>query len=314
MNIERLEYFSTLAAYLNYSKAAKQLYISQPSLSKQISQLEKELGVPLFNRSRHMVALTPEGQECLHMVRALLHDYQQLKSWAEEKAASQAIPSIRIGYYGTLLKDIVLAVVEGFLTRQPNMDILLKNDSPYEVITALQNDVVDLAILRDGYCTSLKNLHREKVCTMYQYLLVPEHHPLARRSSVCLSELKNENFITLFQKDSPQGHDDMVLLCRKYGLEPKISHRCDDPFSYTMMFQSGQGLGIAHAYKNSFIAGIKFVSLTCRREDLTSDIMAVWKKEDRRTGGVLLTKTIRDICRQIPDLDESPSGREQDLR
>ena len=69
MNIERLEYFSTLAAYLNYSKAAKQLYISQPSLSKQISQLEKELGVPLFNRSRHMVALTPEGQECLHIDR-----------------------------------------------------------------------------------------------------------------------------------------------------------------------------------------------------------------------------------------------------
>lgn len=299
MNIERLEYFSTLAAYLNYSRAAERLYISQPSLSKQITQLERELGVQLFQRSKHRVTLTKEGQECLAIIRPLLNDYQKLKDWANEKTTSQPSYSICIGYYGMLLRDIVLNVVNGLLTRQPNMDVSLKNYSPSAVISALQSDTIDLAILRDSYCASLEDINKEKLCTVRQYLLVPLNHPLAQRAHVHMSELKEEAFIDLFQKDSPQGHNDMLLLCHKYGLEPRITHVCDDPNSYIMMIQGGRGLGISHAYQNSVITGIKSVALDCCKEDLDSDVMAVWKKETDKSNTRFLTKTIRELCHQI---------------
>lgn len=299
MNIERLEYFSTLAAYLNYSRAAEQLFISQPSLSKQIAQLEKELGVPLFHRNKHMVTLTKEGEECLALVRPLLKDYRNLKEWAAVKSTTQPTPSICIGYYGMLLQDVVLATVNGLMTRQSNMDISLKNFSPSAVIASLENGIIDLAILRDSYCRGIKGIRAERLCTIRQYLLVSKTHPLADRAVVRPADLKEENFIDLFQKDSPQGHDDMLLLCRKYGLEPRISHCCDEPNSYFMMIQSGRDLGISHACPNSAISGIRLIELDCRDEDLTSDIMAVWKKEKEKTNPKLFSQVLPEICRRL---------------
>lgn len=304
MNIERLEYFSTLASYLNYSRAAEQLFISQPSLSKQITQLEKELGIQLLNRNKHIVSLTKEGEECLALIRPLLNDYRQLKEWAAEKNTAQPTPSICIGYYGMLLQDVVLSTVNGLMTRQPNMDISLKNYSPSAVITSLQNGIIDLAILRDSYCRSLKEIHAKRICTIRQYLLAAKTHPLAGRQAVRPADLKDENFIDLFQKDSPQGHDDMLLLCRKYGLEPRISHCCDEPNSYIMMIQSGRGIGISHACQNSSLSGISLIELDCLEEDLTSDIMAVWKKEKEKTNAKLFSKIIPEICEQLFDTYE----------
>lgn len=299
VTFEKLNYFYTLATCLNYTKASQLLYISQPTLSKQISQLEKELDLTLFVRTKHSVVLTKEGEECLKMVQPLLLNYEKFYNWVKETHSRNDAPSLRIGYYGILLRDVVLFLVNSLMERNPFLDISIKNFTPAKTAEALQSGTVDIAVLRDTYCRSLVDVSFEKLCTIRQFLIIPDNHPFNCRKSVSLKELEPYRFVDLYQNDSTQGHDDMLRLCRKYGLKPNIYYSCDDANSYNMMIRSGRGIGIAYAFSNSVVQGLKYVPLDCDSKDLDSDIMAVWKSSNRFFAEHNLSKVIQEIRGQM---------------
>lgn len=196
MELLQLKYFQSVAKYENITKAAKELHISQPSLSITIKRLEEELSVPLFNRKGKSLELNQYGKRYLTHVNSILSDLENAKSEIlelyGEKNTHISLSATATLFLTGLLKD--------FLTKHP--DITMTQSILYEktILENLKNRTIDFAItsppLLDNDIETIELLEEELV------VVIPKCHKLSKLKSVYLSELKNENFIELTENYS----------------------------------------------------------------------------------------------------------------
>lgn len=301
MKIQMLEYFVTLASYLHYSQAAKQLYISQPALSKHINALEKELGVKLFKRNKHTVTLTPEGEVCLAKANNVIFAHRDMIEWADSVKAAK-MPSLKIGYYGMFLQDVVFLLLQNLWKINPKAEVSLRWQGINSLLPSLRNNWLDIVIINEYYFENLKGLDFEKVCSLDYKLALPSHHPLTQRKRVRLDELQNEKFIFYSQKEYVQSYNSTLTLCQKYGLSPNIAIECVDSVTFALMIQSGKYIAICPARYNSLYAyDIKLVDLDCDPQDIQCDIVAVWNTDNKNPLIPLFRESIKMTCRSLQD-------------
>lgn len=186
MNLFHLRYFVKLAHVQHYSKAAEQLCISQPSLSYAISQLEKELGVPLFEKSGRNTTLTRFGEEFLFSVEQSLETLDTEVASLQRIARGQGV--IRLGLLRTLGISFVPALVSEFLSANPGLDInfTFHTDVTQQLLTDLSNRKYDLVFSSKPPSDSA--LSYSPIAKQELVLIVPKNHPLADRHVVELSE------------------------------------------------------------------------------------------------------------------------------
>lgn len=138
--------FNTVAKTGNISHAAKELFISQPAISKSISQLEKSLNVPLFIRSSRGVTLTPEGKLLYEHTKTafdmILQGEEQLK-----KRQELGIGEIHVGVTTTLCKYLLLPIIKDFLEQYPHIKIFINCQPPSETISLLESGKLDLGLI-----------------------------------------------------------------------------------------------------------------------------------------------------------------------
>ncbi|MGL4760564.1 MAG: LysR family transcriptional regulator [Sarcina sp.] len=196
MELLQLKYFQSVAKYENITKAAKELHISQPSLSITIKRLEDELSVPLFNRKGKSLELNPFGKTYLTHVNSILSDLENAKSEIlelyGEKNTHISLSATATLFLSGLLKD--------FLTE--NLDITMTQTINYEktIIENLKNRSIDFAItsppLAENDIKTIELLEEELV------VVIPKCHKFSNRESIYLHELKDENFIELTENYS----------------------------------------------------------------------------------------------------------------
>ncbi|MCW2288417.1 LysR family transcriptional regulator [Leucobacter luti] len=146
MNLEQLRGFAEVALTGHFTRAAEQLHLAQPSLSRQIATLERDLGVELFHRVRGNVALTSAGERLLPLARRMLADAETARNEMAELAGLQR-GRIRLGATPTLCTSLVADVLAEFHERHPGIDIEVMERGSRSLIAALMEGALDLALI-----------------------------------------------------------------------------------------------------------------------------------------------------------------------
>lgn len=197
MNLNQLYYFKKLAELEHYTQAAKELFITQPSLSGAISALEEELGIALFQRHGRNIRLSKYGKEFYHYVCAALMELEKGVNKAKEKSGSYG-GVVDLGCIPTLTGDFLPKSINTYLNHvNSKTQFNIFHGMTLDLIEGLESEKYDVA-----FCSFVENkpdLTFHPVLTQELILLVNHTHLLAERDSICLKELTGYPIITYRQ-------------------------------------------------------------------------------------------------------------------
>ncbi len=205
MDISRLKEFIVLAANLNYSKAANELFLTQPALSRHIHDLEEELGVQLFVRDTHKVCLTPVGEMFFPKAQEILNLYNDAVKTVRE-AASNISEEINIGFLGAAVQPFLSGFLSEFEISHPHIRTRLESSHMDPLIRMLNKDEIDICFVTYVDSTHISGLHSETLSTDRLMVVLHPDHPLAGRTELSLSDLSDVPFIG-FDDDSPYTNE-----------------------------------------------------------------------------------------------------------
>ena len=244
MELRHLRYFVAVADALNFTKAAEQLRLAQPSLTRQIHNLEEELGVRLFNREKNQVTLTPEG-------RAFLSDARRLLAQAAESINSVQRLSrghtgeLNIAYLSNFNFELLPETLGAFRLACPHVSLNLFDMSPAEQLRALEARKIDLGFIGLRPPKPSKDLQWECITHHDIVVVLPEHHRMAKKESIHITALKEEFFIGMSEQSHPGYRDWLVAACQPGGFTPRIIQNAD--LESALMHVVAQSLGITLA-------------------------------------------------------------------
>lgn len=232
MDIEQLENYVELSRVKNFTEAAFLCNLSQSALSKQIRKLEEELNVSLIDRTTRSYALTEEGCIFLEYAERTLESYKYMLDTIHSKK------KIRIGSMSVLSPYHIVKEISEFQKQYPDVSILL-DEQPADQILAHAQDY-DFMILRSLLITDPVKYRSVQLYDDCLCAVVYEGHPLSKRKSIRLEELKDEIFI--FPVKGSGGYEAFFESCRNAGFTPDI--RYVFPQANTIMSFVGEKMGI----------------------------------------------------------------------
>jgi DNA-binding transcriptional LysR family regulator len=244
MELRHLRYFVAVADALNFTKAAELLRLAQPSLTRQIHNLEGELGVRLFTRAKNQVALTTEG-------RAFLSDAKRLLAQAEESINSVQRLSrghtgeLNIAYLSNFNFELIPETLGIFRLSCPHVSLNLFDMSPAEQLRALEGRKIDLGFIGLRPPISSKDLHWECLSHHEIVVVLPARHKMAKKQSIHISALKDQFFIGMSERSHPGFRDWLVGACQPGGFTPRVIQDAD--LESALMHVVAQGMGITLA-------------------------------------------------------------------
>ena len=228
MELRHLRYFVGVGEEQHFGRAAERLHIAQPALSRQIQDLERELGYALFERLPRGVRLTAAGKLYLDDARRILQDVQESKLRAERIAHGKA-GTLRIGIATALSwHGLVATSFREFRRSQPDVALEL-----HHLLSIQQIEAIVSARLDAGFAASLiplgKNLASWQFAEDRMVLAVPQGHPLTKRKRVRLRDLRNMPFVWFPRWANPVFYDRMMQACLRGGLSaPRIVQEATD--------------------------------------------------------------------------------------
>src|SRR5215470_3827007 len=213
MELRHLRYFVAVAEELHFGRAAARLHIAQPPLSRQIRDLEREVGTPLFERVARGVQLTPAGRAFLPEARLTLAQAARAQRTAE-RAARGEVGRLRVGFVEAATYSRVLPEVLGFFRMHlPNIGISLFEMDAHAQADAFRDGRIDLGLLHSVPADADRLLHVEHVYTDPMIAAVPGTHRVARQTRIALGAFAAESFVLFPRTDAPRLYDDIIASC-----------------------------------------------------------------------------------------------------
>jgi len=238
MELRHLRYLVAVAEELHFGRAAIRLHISQPPLSQQIRQLEEELGVKLFDRTKREVRLTEAGKRIVNEAHQVLSQVEHFARVAAH-AGEGAIGRLSVAGPGGV-NEILVGALQVFAKRYPAVRIELQFMNTGFQIEALREGRIDVGFLNQPVNDA--NLVLETVRTEPLWIALPKGHRLARINRVPLKELADEQFILFARRGSPGLHDLITTACRNAGFSLNVVHEVDNIIASLMLVTAGLGL------------------------------------------------------------------------
>jgi DNA-binding transcriptional LysR family regulator len=275
VNLFVLDYFIAIAEYHNFTKAAEALYVTQPTLSRQIDLLEKEMGVKLFIRNNHSVNLTPAGVIFLEEAREVIKRYQKMKLRME--SVKRGISNtLQIGYTGTICYDVLARALRSIYKDYPKIEVsIIQNDS-LELFGNVFNENLDAIFTLKMELKEAQGLSWEKVADGELRCLVNDEHSLAARNNLSIKDLKKERIILPPRVNCPIFYDHLLDLFNREGIQPDIL-TIPETQNIRFMVKAGFGITLASNCENTLETGIK--SLAVEESDQQYDVVISWKNE-----------------------------------
>lgn len=242
MEIHQLRYFCAVAKTANFTRAAEQMGISQPSLSQQIARLEKKIGAPLFVRLGRTVRLTPYGEALLPRAQAILQEISETES--SLLGLHDGMRGVlRIGAIPTIMPYLIAPHIHEFCDRFPELDMQLSERVTARLLEDLQAGLLDLAVL------SLPISNPDLVCSeLFReplYVAVAKSHPLAKAKTASLKDLDSERLLLL-----REGHcfrENVMTACTRARAEVESVFETDQMGSIFPLVASGFGITLIPA-------------------------------------------------------------------
>ncbi len=238
MELRQLRYFMEVAEREHMTEAAEHLHVAQSAISLQITKLEAELGVALFERVGRNLKLTPIGQIFLTHTKTAI----KAIDYAKEKVDEYLNPehgTIKIGYPTSLASHLLPNVISSFRKDHPNVSFHMRQGSYARLIDNVKSGTINIAFL-GPVPTNDPDIEPHILFMENLSALVPSNHPLAERDSIYLSDLQNEQFV-LF----PEGYilqKIVVDTCKQAGFTPNITSEGEDMDAIKGLVSAGIGV------------------------------------------------------------------------
>lgn len=234
MELLQLSYFRTVAKLGHMTEAANTLHVSQPSLSRTISNLEKELGVQLFDRHGRKISLNEYGEKFLarveHALRELAEGCKEISASYEEESRSIIVSSSLSGFLTGAIAD--------FLEFNPGIALTQRSDGYEDILPLLEKQAVDFALVEKPFFHP--GIAWETISNEQMYAVVPKSHPIAKLESVPFSDLVHERIAV-----PPRGatiRSILEMFCQKMNVSIEPAFEIGDIFSLIRMVNSGSAI------------------------------------------------------------------------
>ena len=246
MEIKALKSFVAVATLKNFSAAANQLHSTQPTISRQVLELEKKIGVKLLMRTTHGVDFTEAGKTLLIEAKAILLNNDKVIEKLREISGINT-KYIHIGYLASACAEFLPRLIKIFSNQYPNIKIKLLEMTTQEQFEALQNNKIDIGFARQLIDIEQYRLSEQHIYTDRMVALVPSQHLLANKSSLFLSDLTQEKLILFKRQDAVGLYDQIVLSCKNSGFIPMITAHAENMRNLITSVSSGLGVSIVPA-------------------------------------------------------------------
>jgi DNA-binding transcriptional LysR family regulator len=247
MELRHLRYFLAVGEALNFTRAAAQLRIAQPALSRQVQDLEDEIGVDLLRRSPRGVTLTAEGKLFLEEVRDLLKRTDESVEKVRALARGE-YGELRVGYAPSPTVEILPPGLAAFQKAVPRVKLLLHDLSSDELIKGLRNATLELAIMVQPSGEQTAGVEFELLRTYPFCVALTSAHPFARMKSIPLEKVAGEPLISLSRKDYPDAHEMMDRIFAPIPTKPRIAVECDSASSLIAEVEAGRGIALSSPF------------------------------------------------------------------
>lgn len=296
MELRHVRYFIAVAEHLNFRKAAEQLHIAQPPLSRQIRQLEEDLEVALLVRSKRRVQLTKAGQAFLEQARKLIVQAGHATEAARHAQKGES-GIVRIGL-ASGLGAVVSKVVFEHRKRSPAVEIECK-----DIFSTLQNEAlhkgeIDVGFLRPP--VDQVNLECELLFEEEFVVVLPKAHRLAKRRFLRLKDVADEPLIIFDRSFSTGLYDKILGLFSKQGFTPHlmVTHVEAHEEAGAVMIASGKAIFLgAGATVNRSVSGLELASVRLNEPDAKIEVYVAWRKGEESRVNLDFLDSVRSAFR-----------------
>ncbi len=298
MELRQLRYFIAVAENLSFSKAAQQLHVTVPPLSRQIRQLEEEFDVRLFDRDRKHVALSDAGRLLLREAKGLVTLAARVTD-SVRMAKCGAVGLVRIGV-GPALGERVSRVLMEHSKQCPEVEVQCRDIMSLQQYQAVTEGEIDVAFLRP--CTESSQLVSEFLFDEPMVVHISKSNPLARRKSLRIKDLADETLLLFERRSAPGLHDKTVEMYAAAGVIPNVMIVAADPAPHhdvqAILVACRKGIRI----RPDEVAcrpgpGSEIAVVPLDEPDATMAVHVVWRRGEKAPPVLAFVNTAREVLR-----------------
>jgi DNA-binding transcriptional LysR family regulator len=298
MELRHLRYFVAVAEEEHYGRAAGRLRVAQPALSRQIQDLEEEIGFKLFDRLSRGVKISTAGKTFLEDARRILHEVNEATARAKRVACGQS-GTLRVGLAEAISwHGVVPESFRRFREQHPDAELQLHPTSSAAQIEAVRSGRLDA-----GFVFTIANQDRElaqlQVATLNLVLAVPKGHPLARSKKLRLRGLNDADFIWFPRGESPLYYDLLMQECFRGGLKtPHIVQEAVNEATILSLVSCRVGVAFVSS-ATRWRCPASVVLLPVADLNLPLPFALIWRKDNQSP---LLARFVADV-RSLPEVE-----------
>jgi len=282
MELRHLRYFRAIGREQHFGRAAVHLRVAQPALTRQIRDLETELGVELFERLPRGVRLSDAGRAFLDEVEEILNHVDRAVDRARRMGTGH-LGTIRVGLSEIIAAyDVISHALRRFRQNEPLVELDLRSMGSMNQMAALREGLLDVGLVYDAHLDprDADIVEYVQVGTGETMLAVHESHPLAGRTSVTMAEIANEPVLGPARATAPGYYDRLMAACISSGSSPQIVQECTTNSILFSLVAVGMGVGLVTAPEprspNHNVRLIQISDLGLRFR-----VLLVWRARDR---------------------------------
>lgn len=225
MELRHLRYFTAVAAHGSFQRAARHLHVTPPALSRQVRDLEDELGVPLFVRGKNLITLTDAGEVFYEEARAVLARADQAVRQVRSEVKSE---TLRVGFVSSLTASLLPAAIGRFQLGAPKVKLELSDLTPREMSERASAGLLDVALMPAGLEAATPHYTWTELAHQLPVLILPPTHPLARLKKIPPVRLKEVPLRGLGRVNFPEYAPQLRAILKPFGVTPRLTDQSAD--------------------------------------------------------------------------------------
>lgn len=298
MELRHLRYFLAVAETRNFTQAAKQLHMTQPPLSRAISELEDDVGAKLLDRTTRRVQLTAAGEAFRTRARSILEGIDTAKEDAR-RADNGQVGHLAVGFTGSVTYELLPRIIRAFRETSPDVTLDLQGEllTP-EQTRRIAAHKLDVGILRPP--TSTPDLDVQLLRSEPLVALLPEDHPLAALRQLELTSLADESFVSY-----PSGLQSVLdgtirETCRDAGFQPQIVQEVHETFTLVCLVAAGLGVALVpESVRHLHVTGVVYRPLA--QTTRNTELAIAWRRDDPSPALRRFVGLVQDLIRTDED-------------